>query len=423
MKLNKLLVSIFTSAAVLMSCLGTATAQSQPKLKVLIGNWAVPALSPAFQAFTKETGIEVVAEDLPFRDLLKKIEILGKAEATDVDVIFVDAPLTPSYAERGLLLPLSDRLSNINPEQLWAPAAANSAMWKGKLWAPPLTNSSQVLFYNKELLDKAGIPYPSASLDKRLTWSEVVDNARKVAKPEAGVWGFMFDQVSRYYQLQVLPESLGGGPGLSKDGLSVTGQLTNDGWIKAFTFYSDLFNKWKISPKGVSASETVNLFSSGKVAYFVGLEARTVDFDKSGIKYGIAPHPYFTGGKAATPTNAWHLGVWKNTKYPKEAAELVRFITTNPKIAIQSFEIDGRLPSHKAALKFIDEQPKFANSGKRMAASEAANTGVVRARTPAFLEFEELLNNAMEDIRNGGDPKTVLSETETRITSALRRYR
>jgi multiple sugar transport system substrate-binding protein len=233
----------------------------------------------------------------------------------------------------------------------------------------------------------------------------------------------MFDQVSRYYQLQVLPESLGGGPGLSKDGLSVTGQLTNDGWIKAFTFYSDLFNKWKISPKGVSASETVNLFSSGKVAYFVGLEARTVDFDKSGIKYGIAPHPYFTGGKAATPTNAWHLGVWKNTKYPKEAAELVRFITTNPKIAIQSFEIDGRLPSHKAALKFIDDQPKFANSGKRMAASEAANTGVVRARTPAFLEFEELLNNAMEDIRNGGDPKSVLSETETRITSALRRYR
>jgi multiple sugar transport system substrate-binding protein len=423
MKLNQLLISIFTSAAVLISCLGTATAQSQPKIKVLIGNWAVPSLSPAFQAFTKETGIEVVSEDLPFRDLLKKIEILGKAEATDVDVIFVDAPLTPSYAERGLLLPLSDRLPNINPEQLWAPAAANSAMWKGKLWAPPLTNSSQVLFYNKELLDKAGIPYPSASFDKRLTWSEVVDNARKVAKPEAGVWGFMFDQVSRYYQLQVLPESLGGGPGLSKDGMSVTGQLTNDAWIKAFTFYSDLFNKWKISPKGVSASETVNLFSSGKVAYFVGIEARTVDFDKSGIKYGIAPHPYFTGGKAATPTNAWHLGVWKNTKYPKEAAELVRFITTNPKIAIQSFEIDGRLPSHKAALKFIDEQPKFANSSKRMAASEAANTGVVRARTPAFLEFEELLNNAMEDIRNGGDPKSVLSETETRITSAMRRYR
>ena len=423
MKLNKLLVSIVASTILTMSSLNTASAQSQPKIKVLIGNWAVPALTPAFQAFTKETGIEVVAEDLPFRDLLKKIEILGKAEATDVDVIFVDAPLTPSYAERGLLLPLSDRLSNINPEQLWAPAAANSAMWKGKLWAPPLTNSSQVLFYNKELLDKAGIPYPSASFEKRMTWNEVVDNAKKIAKPETGVWGLMFDQVSRYYQLQVLPESLGGGPGLSKDGLSVTGQLTNDAWVKAFTFYGDLFNKWKISPKGVSPAETVSLFTSGKVAYFVGLEARTVDFDKAGTKYGIAPHPYFTGGKPATPTNAWHMGVWKNSKHPKEATDLVRFLTTNPKIAIQSFEIDGRLPSHKAALRYIDEQPKFANSGKKMAASEAANTGVVRARTPAFLEFEELLNNAMEDIRNGSDPKAVLGETEARINSALRRYK
>ena len=60
---------------------------------------------------------------------------------------------------------------------------------------------------------------------------------------------------------------------------------------------------------------------------------------------------------------------------------------------------------------------------KKLAAWEATNTGVVRARTPAYLEFEELVNNAMEDIRNGGDPKTVLSETEARITAALRRYR
>lgn len=423
MKQKRLFVKILVIAGLVSFGMDFAVAQSPVRLKVLIGNWSPPALSPAFKTFTKESGIEVAAEDLPFRDLLKKIEILGKAEATDVDVIFVDAPLTPSYAERGLLLPLSDLLTNINPEQLWAPAAVNSAIWKGKLWAPPLNNSSGILFYNKDLLDKAGIPYPSASVDKRMTWNEVVDNARKVAKPEAGIWGLMFDQVSRYYQLQVLPESLGGGPGLSKDGLSVSGQLTSDAWIKAFTFYGDLFNKWKLSPKGVSPSETVSLFATGKVAYFVGLEPRVVDFDKAGIKYGIAPHPYFSGGKAATPTNSWHIGVWKHTKHPKEAAELVRFLTTNPKLAIETLEIDGRLPSHKAALRYIDEQPKFANSAKKLAAFEAVNTGVVRARTPAYLEFEELLNNAMEDIRNGGDPKSVLSETESRITSALRRYK
>jgi fructooligosaccharide transport system substrate-binding protein len=422
MKISRSLLGVM---AAFMTLYGGAAAQAQGpvKLKVLIGNWAPPALTPALKTFTKESGIEVNAEDLPFRDLLKKIEISAKAEAGDIDVIFVDAPLTPSYAERGLLIPLNDYFADLKPEQLWASAAVNSATWKGKIWAPPLNNSSQVLYYNKDLLDKAGIPYPSASLDKRMTWTEVVDNARKIAKPETGQWGLMFDQVSRYYQLQVLPESLGGGPGLSKDGLSVAGQLTNDGWIKGLTFYGDLFNKWKISPKGVSPAETVSMFASGKVAYFVGLDARAVDFDKAGVKYGFVPHPYFAGGKPATPTNSWHIGVWKHTKYPKEAAQLVRFLTTNPKIAIETLDIDGRLPSHTAALRYIAEQQKFTNSVKRLAALEATNTGVVRARTPAYLEFEELVNNAMEDIRNGGDPKSVLSETEARITSALRRYR
>ena len=59
----------------------------------------------------------------------------------------------------------------------------------------------------------------------------------------------------------------------------------------------------------------------------------------------------------------------------------------------------------------------------KLATFEAANSAVTRARTPAFLEFEEIVNNSFEDIRNGGDPKTVLQEAELRIESAMRRYK
>ena len=34
-------------------------------------------------------------------------------------------------------------------------------------------------------------------------------------------FGFIFDQISRYYQLQALPESAGGGSGVCEGGLSV----------------------------------------------------------------------------------------------------------------------------------------------------------------------------------------------------------
>jgi ABC-type glycerol-3-phosphate transport system substrate-binding protein len=423
MKLGTLIISVVIAVAIGMMGIGGAQAADVVKLKVLIGNWAVKTLTPAFETFTKETGIEIEAEDLPFRDLLKKIEVYGHAGAKDVDVIFVDAPLTPSYAERGLILPVTKYFSDADLKQLWAPAALGSAMWKGELWAPPLNNSSQVMYYNKDLLDAAGIAHPSIEFDKRMTWKEVVENAQKVTDTKAGVWGLLFDQISRYYQLQPLAESLGGGSGVSEDGMSVKGRLTNEGWIKAFTFYGDLFNKWNISPKGVTATETRDVFANGKLAYYVGGPWRTPLFKKSGVNYGLAPHPYFAGSKPATSTNSWHMGVWKHTAHPDEAGKLVRYLTANPKVAISAMEIDGRLPSHNSALLFITEQPRFKNSVYALSAYEAVNTAVIRGRTPAYLEFEELVNNALEDIRNGGDPMTVFSETESRITSTMRRYK
>lgn len=410
------------ATAIGLASISSVQAADAVKLKVLIGNWAPKALTPMFEAYTKETGVQIEVEDLPFRDLLKKIEILGHAEVKDVDVIFVDAPLTPSYAERGLLLPVTKYFADLDPKDLWADAALDSALWNGDLWAPPLNNSSQVLYYNKDLLDAAGIAHPPLDFSKRMTWMELVEKAKKVAKPQDGVWGVLFDQVSRYYQLQALPESLGGGSGVSADGRSVKGKLTNDAWIKAFQFYGDLFNKWNIAPKGVSPTETRDLFANGKLAYYVGGPWRVPLFEKSGVNYGLAPHPYFAGGKAATSTNSWHMGVWKHTNNPDAAGKLVRYMTANPKVAISVMEVDGRLPSHKSALLYISEQPRFAGSVNWVSAYEASNTAVVRARTPAFLEFEEMVNNAMEDIRNGADPMTAFSETESRITSAMRRY-
>jgi multiple sugar transport system substrate-binding protein len=104
----------------------------------------------------------------------------------------------------------------------------------------------------------------------------VVDAAKKLTKDTKGdgkidVWGFEFDQVSRLYQLQCLGESLGG-PLVSPDGLKAEGYLNSNEWIKAAQWYSDLFNKWKVSPKNVSPAESPVLFASGKVAMFVGGE-------------------------------------------------------------------------------------------------------------------------------------------------------
>lgn len=64
----------------------------------------------------------------------------------------------------------------------------------GKLFALAPTFSSQVLVYNKKPFDDAGVPYPKDGM----TWDEMFDLARRVAKGEGEnrVYGFSFSQYS-----------------------------------------------------------------------------------------------------------------------------------------------------------------------------------------------------------------------------------
>ena len=83
------------------------------------------------------------------------------------------------------------------------------------------------------------------------------------------------------------------------------------------------------------------------------------------------------------------------------------------------------LPAHNAAIQYVAEDPKFdnfPNTSMKLATYESANHCSTRGRTPGFLEFEEIVNTSFEDIRNGGDPVSVMQGAETRIESAMRRY-
>lgn len=417
--------SLVIASAITVSLLSTVTAQGAEKVTMLVGEWAVGPLTPWVEEFTKSTGIEVDLQGFPFRDLLQTIEVRAKARADDVDVIFVDAPLVPSYAVRGIIAPMTPYMADVDPAKVWASASIDAGSWKGELWAPPLNNSEQLLFFNRDLLSAAGVSEPSSDPTERLTWEELADNAKKIVDVQNGVWGMTFDQVSRYYQLQALPESLGGGSGVDAAGTSVKGALTNESWIKAATFYYDTFNTWNIAPKGVSPAETAPLFAAGKVGYFVGGPWNVGPFVKSGVNFGVALHPYFEGGVPATGTNSWHVGVFNYSTNKEAASKLALYLTTSSDVAIAYLEGNGDLPANLAALKYIEDTPKyqvFPETAYQLASYEAANTAVTRARTPAFLEFEEIVNNSFEDIRNGADPSTVLGEAEVRIDAAMRRY-
>jgi len=402
------------------------------ELVVMAGNWVETDLAKTelIEEFTKETGIKVRLEGYPHREMLQVIEVqIGGGDSTP-DVYWVDSPLTASYAVRGRLAPLGQYFTDA--QEQWTEAGIAAGSWQGELYSAPFETSTQVMFYNKDLFELAGVEPPSAEPDERWTWEQVVDAAQKIQQAAnkdgvTKVWGLLLEQINRPYQLLPLPQSLGGGSGVSPDGLKASGYLNNAEWKKAASWYYDLFNTWKISPKGVGADQVFDQFLAGNAAMIV---AGTWDIPKmetdAEFEWGLAAHPYFEGGEPVTPTGSWHLGVNPNTKQMDAAIKFLRFMTCRDESIERRFKTVGQLVPSDVMFDVInkDDQYKvFPRNVYTLAAYELGQTAMVRPVTPGFLEWEDLVIKMFEDIRNGADPEKTLDQMASRIDRTLAKYR
>ena len=66
---------------------------------------------------------------------------------------------------------------------------------------------------------------------------------------------------------------------------------------------------------------------------------------------------------------------------------------------------------------------KYPLSIQRIAAYEAANTAVPRPVTPAYSEYESLINTMLSDISNGAEPKGAIQNCVDKTNSIMKKYK
>lgn len=384
------------------------------------------AMKQVIEAFEQQhPNIKVKLFSSPFAQMMETIEIKMSTASDDVDLLFVDSPLTMNYSIKGYLEPLDDWLG-IDPKQVWTQSTIDAGTYNGQLMAAPINSSSQVLYLNKDLFEANGVPLPAEN--ERMTWEQLVEIGQKLTADTNGdgqtdIFGFSFDQVDRAYQLLPLVNSLGGQM-MSEDGLKADGYTNSPEAVQAFQFYSDLFNKYKISPK-IKKEETIEYFTSGKVAMFLAANHSLPRIKDSGINFAVTLHPYFEGGKVVTPTGAWGMGISKYSKNKEAAAEFLKFLTVERQGAEIFFQVAGTLPAQLELLNEIETNPvyeEFPNNILRIAAKESVETAVLRPKSPGYLEWETIINTAFEDIKFGSDVKKALDNAAYEVDRLLKKY-
>lgn len=367
--------------------------------------------------------IQVEYQYVPFDDLNSVLDTRITSKSGDPDVFWVDQPRVPALSERGYLEDLTQafegRLDGL------VPATVESSSYDGKLWSVPIANSTQVLFYNKDILDAAGIT-PPGSTGERVTWQQLKELGAKAQASGGAEIGLMVGQPNRYYQLEPIPVSAGGGVGVTGDDM-LTPDLTNEGWVDAMTYYGSLFTDG-VSPKGVTPEQTDATFLAGKTAFFIEGNWMVPKMLDATFNWGAALNPVWEGGDPATPTGSWSLGINPFSKNKEAAAVFIDWMAVDGEGGYGKHREFAELPANLAGLETYLTSPAFTSSeggaqAAEVIAEETETSAVARASTVGYIEFEEILGRAFSDIANGADPAEALAAAETELTNAWKQYR
>lgn len=370
-----------------------------------------------------DPGITVKYSEVPFAQYTSVLQQRLSQKDSSLDVFTIDQPNVASFAAHGYLQNLSQIDAAVKDSSV--PTQHEVNVYNGTLYAAPLSTSDQYLFYNTNLLRKAGVTPPAPDPTKAWTWEQTLDAAKKTQQAGA-TSGLILEQYTSYYQLQPLAESAGGGAGLGGKN-NLTPEVTNAGWLKAMSWYHDLYSNG-VSPKGVDSYSTFPLFTSGKDALFVGgpwdigVAAAT-----KGLDWGMAPMPYFAGDKRVTPTGGWSLGISPASKLKPAALKFLEYASVNPAGNVLFAKNEANIPSNSTALRqYLPTLSGLGGSASTDAAAitqyDVSHSSVARPVSVGYPQFENLMDKAFSDISNGTSADTAMHDAEQRITEAMRQY-
>jgi multiple sugar transport system substrate-binding protein len=169
---------------------------------------------------------------------------------------------------------------------------------EGQSWAIPASVDPYVFYYNKDLFDQAGVPYPGLDW----TWDDFLSAALDLRDPGAGIFGYgptiIFGPDSDYLESIVFIYQHGGE--ILDDFKEPTTFVFDDpAAIEALNWYSNLFNLHDVAPTEEQELESFGDYQSQNIYQGIGLERIAIWSgllsESRGQSYLIAPWDFAVG--------------------------------------------------------------------------------------------------------------------------------
>ncbi len=307
----------------------------------------------------------------------------------------------------------------------------------------PIGVYTSVVFYNEDLFDKAGLPYPPSKYgDATWTYEKQVETAKKMTFDESGndanSASFDATKINQWGwggwcgPFRTVPQKFGGSPlGMNND--FKTAEMNTDGYLEAMQFVSDSIWTWHVRPTSAELSSAFggadNPFEGGSTAMwecFSWMAYAYPNFEH--FNWNVAPVPAGPHGDVVSSTNADTFAISKHSKHPQQAWEVAKWLM-EPEMLSRLCGIFGCMPARKSLadgwLKDMSSQypnvdfQLFIDSVEYMDASPN-NEGWV----PNYQKVWDATENAQSKIVSGEntDVPAVMGELDSEVQTYLDEY-
>jgi len=269
-------------------------------------------LKPIISDFEKQNpGIKVTLQHIP-QDYFKKLHLLF-ASNLEPDVIFVNNLNLPVYSNR--LIDLTDKFD----DKLYYSQGIKCLSVADKIYAIPRDISVLIVYYNKDLFNKYGIPYP----DKNWKIEDLKKTAQKLT--DKNHFGISFEP-NIYYAMPYIRY-------FNSDILDTDLNLQTDKkeFLKDINYYKNFAYKYHIAPipSQVGSKTLAQMFIEKKIAMHISGRWLTPKYRQSAdFNWDIVNFP-----NCSAPTDASGWAITKASKHKNEALKFIMFLSSKENIS------------------------------------------------------------------------------------------
>ncbi|WP_218093630.1 ABC transporter substrate-binding protein [Paenibacillus solanacearum] len=282
---------------------------------------------------------------------------------------------------------------------------------KGELYGLPLETSFHALYYNKDIFDKFGVPYPKDGM----TMEDAYELAKKVTRIDNGVQYRGWDIASIVRLAQPL--------GLEYiDHKTEKAITSSEGWKRVFQLGQQVYSIPGNEPSKDANKNRLNGFSKDRTIAMLNetnLLSRLKEAEKDGLKWDVVQHPFYKD-KPNTFGNAtvYMVGAVPQTKHMDQVLQVMEVLTSD-EVQMNVSKAGRVSPLNNEAV-----QKAFGQSDETLKSKNLA--GIVKSKPvkyPTYL-YREIAEPMTEKkfsqiLSSNGDVNSGLRDLDEEINKAV----